>query len=136
MDSRKVVMAYVETLTGTDMDFGKVLWNELRRNKKFPANGALWLFQPESGEWHFLIATPRVDEVGPRKAYEELSDITRSIPADSSKLLKIELISPKQPFYEALRSVFGKTASVEGARLGNTQIGGRYINDAYLYEIR
>ena len=88
-------MAYVETLTGTDMDFGKVLWNELRRNKKFPANGALWLFQPESGEWHFLIATPRVDEVGPRKAYEELSDITRGIPADSSKFLKIELISPR-----------------------------------------
>jgi len=124
-----------ETLTETDMDFGKVLWHALRRNKKFPANGALWLFQPESAEWHFLIATPRVDEVGPRKAYEELSDITRRI-SDSSKLLKIELISPKQPFYQALRSVFGKTASVEGARLGNTQIGGRYINDAYLYEIR
>jgi hypothetical protein len=136
MDSRKVVMAYVETLSGTDLDFGKVLWNELRRNKRFPANGALWLFQPESGEWHFLIATPRVNEVGPRKAYEELSDITRGIPVDSSKFLKIELISPKQPFYEALRSAFGKTASVEGSRLGNTQIGGRYINDAYLYEIR
>ncbi len=74
--------------------------------------------------------------MGPRKAYEELSDITRGIPADSSKFLKIELISPKQPFYEALRSVFGKTASVEGERLGNTQIGGRYINDAYLYEVR
>jgi hypothetical protein len=83
-----------------------------------------------------LIATPRVDEVGPRKAYEELSDITRRVPADSSQLLKIELISPRQPFYQALRSVFGKTASVEGARLGNTQIDGRYISDAYLYEIR
>jgi hypothetical protein len=77
-----------------------------------------------------------VDEVGPREAYQELSDITRKISADSSKLLKIELISPRQPFYEALRSVFGNTASVEGARLGGTQIGGRYINDAYLYEIR
>ncbi len=129
-------MAYVETLAGTDMDFGKALWQALRGNKKFPARGALWLFRPESGEWHFLIATPRVDEVGPRRAYEELSDITRGIPVDSSKLLKIELISPKQPLYEALRSVFGKTASVEGARLGNTQIGGRYISDAYLYEIR
>ena len=43
-------MAYVESLTGTDMDFGKALWNKLRRNKKFPANGAFWLFQPESGE--------------------------------------------------------------------------------------
>jgi hypothetical protein len=77
-----------------------------------------------------------VDEVGPREAYQELSDITRKISADSSKLLKIELISPRQPFYEALRSVFGNTASVEGARLGGTQIGGGYINDAYLYEIR
>jgi hypothetical protein len=131
-----MVMAYVDALPGTDIDFGKVLWHTLRRSKKFPAIGALWLFQSESGEWHFLIASPRVDEIGPRKAYEELSDITRRISADSSQLLRIELISPKQPFYQALRSVFGKTASVEGARLGNTQIGGMYINDAYLYEIR
>ena len=83
-----------------------------------------------------MIATSRVDQVGPRKAYEELSDVTRRVRADSAQLLRIELISPKQPFYEALRSVFGKTASVEGARLGNTQVGGMYINDAYLYEIR
>jgi len=45
-------------------------------------------------------------------------------------------MSPRQPFYQALRSVFGKTASMEEARLGNTQIGGTYIDDAYLYEIR
>lgn len=129
-------MAYVETLTGPDVEFGKLLWHALRGNKTFPANGALWLYQSESDEWHLLIATPRVDQVGPRKAYEELSDVTRRIPADSAQLLRIELISPKQPFYAALRSVFGKTASVEGARLGNTQVGGMYINDAYLYEIR
>ncbi len=129
-------MAYLEALTGTDIDFGKVLWHRLRGNQKFPVNGALWLFQSESDEWHLLIATPRVDEIGPRKAYEELSDITRGIPADPSQLLRIELISPRQPFYQALHSVFGKTASTEGARLGNTQIGGMYINDAYLYEIR
>ncbi len=129
-------MAYVEALTGMDVDFGRVLWHALRRNTKFPAHGALWLFQPESGEWHLLIATPRVDEVGPRKAYRELTDITRRIAANSAQLLRIELISPRQPFYQALRSVFGQTASVEGARLGNTQIGGIYINDAYLYEIR
>jgi hypothetical protein len=131
-----MVMPYVEALTGTDIEFGKGLWHALRGSKKFPARGALWLFQSDSGEWHLLIATPRVDEVGPRKAYEELTDITRRIPADSTQLLRIELISPRLPFYQALRSVFGNTASVEGARLGNTQIGGMYINDAYLYEIR
>lgn len=129
-------MAYVEVLTGTDIDFGKSLWHALRGNKVFPADGALWLSQSESDAWHLLVATPRVDEIGPRKAYEELSKLTQRLPANSEQLSRIELISPRQPFYQALRSVFGKTASVEGARLGNTQIGGMYINDAYLYEIR
>jgi len=95
-----------------------------------------WLFEPESSEWNLIIATPRVDRVGPKNAYAELADITKQVPANSTQLLRIELISPKQPLYEALRSVFGQTASVEGARLGNTQVGGMYIDDAYLYEIR
>jgi hypothetical protein len=136
MDSGKMVMAYVEALTGIDIDFGKSLWHALRGNEKFPVDGALWLSQSESDAWHLLVATPRVDEIGPRKAYEELSKITRRLRVDSGQLSRVELISPRQPFYQALRSVFGKTATVEGARLGNTQIGGKYINDAYLYEIR
>jgi hypothetical protein len=136
MDQAEMVMAYAVALTGTDIEFGSTIWNSLRGNKKFPVLGILWLFQRSSDEWHLLIATPRVDEVGPRKAYEELSEITRRIPADSAQLLRIELVSPKLPFYQALRSVFGNTASVEGARLGNTQIAGIYIDDAYLYEIR
>lgn len=129
-------MAYVEALTGTDIEFGKKLWQSLRANKAFPTSGILWLFQLDSGEWHLLIATPRVDHVGPRNAYAELAEITKRIPSDSGQLLRVELISPKHPFYQALRSVFGQTASVEGARLGNTQIGGMYIDDAYLYEVR
>ncbi len=131
-----VKIMYAEALTAPDIEFGKELWGVLRGGKTFPVNGALWLFQSESSEWHLLIATQRVDEVGPRKAYEELAEVTKRIPADSAQLLRIELISPRLPFYQALRTVFGKTKSVEGARLGNTQVGGMYINDAYLYEIR
>jgi len=131
-----MVMAYVEALSGMDIDFGKSLWRALRGSTKFPVEGALWLSRSESDSWHFLIATPRVDEIGRRKAYEELSRITRQLPIDSGQFSRIELISPEEPLYQALRSVFGKTASVEGARLGNTQIEGMYINDAYLYEIR
>ncbi len=71
-----------------------------------------------------------------RRYDTELLDITRRMSAESDQLMRIELISPKQPLYQALRSVFGTTASVECARLGSTQIGGRYIDDAYLYEIR
>jgi hypothetical protein len=128
-------MPYVESLTAWDIDFGRQLWHALRHNKAFPADGVFWLLESENG-WRLLVATPRVDEVGRPKAYEELASLTRGVVPEASQTLLVELISPKTPFYQALRSVFGKTASVEGARLGNTQIGGTYIDDAYLYEIR
>jgi hypothetical protein len=128
-------MPYVDALTTWDIDFGHELWQALRENQDFPAKGVLWLLDSENG-WRLLVATPRVDEVGRRKAYEELGNLTRGVVAGASQSLLVELISPKTPLYQALRSVFGKTASVEGARLGNTQVGGMYIDDAYLYEIR
>ncbi|HMC30945.1 MAG TPA: hypothetical protein VKL99_08920 [Candidatus Angelobacter sp.] len=129
-------MKYVEALTGIDVEFGRKLWQSLGEKKTFPFQGIFWLFQMEPGIWHLFIATPRVDAVGPRNAYAELTEITKHISADSDQLFKIELISPKHPLYQALRSVFGQTASVAGTRLGNTQIGGIYIDEAYLYEIR
>lgn len=129
-------MAYVEALTAPDIEFGRALWKSLRATAKFPIDGILWLFEPESGEWNLLIATPRVDQVGPKNAYAELATVTKQIPADDTQLLKIELISPKNVLYQALRSVFGQAATVEGARLGSTQVGGMYIDDAYLYEVR
>jgi hypothetical protein len=130
-----MVMPYAPALTTWDIDFGHQLWQALRQNSAFPTNGVFWLSDTENG-WRLLVATPRVDEVGRRKAYEELGTLTRGVIPGASQSLLVELISPKTPFYQALRSVFGKTASVEGARLGNTQIGGMFIDDAYLYEIR
>lgn len=128
-------MPYVDALTTWDIDFGRKLWQALRNNKVFPAQGLFWLLESEDG-WRLLVATVKVDEVGRRKAYEDLASITRGVIADGNQSLKIELISPRVPLYRELRSIFGSTASVEGARLGNTQVGGIYIEDAYLYEIR
>lgn len=128
-------MPYVDALTTWDIDFGKRLWQVLRQNRFFPVQGVFWLLDSENG-WRLIVASPKVDEVGRRKAYEELGNITRGAVPGASQSLLVELISPNLPLYRALRSVFGKTASVEGARLGNTQVDGMYIEDAYLYEIR
>lgn len=129
-------MSYVETLYEADLEFGRQLWQALRDNPKFPTSGMFWLLEPDATEWRLVIASPRVDVVGPRDAYRELAEATDSVPEDSDQLLKIELISPKHPMYQALRSVFAKTASVEGARLGGTMVAGKYIEGAYLYEVR
>ena len=129
-------MSDVETLDGVDIEFGRKMWQSLRDNKDFPIQGIFWLLEPNIGGWHLVIASPKVDTLGPRDAYIELSPVMRGITADSSQRIKIELISPKHPLFQALRSVFAQTASVEGARLRNTMVGGRFIDEAYLYEIR
>jgi hypothetical protein len=137
MDTAEMVMGrYVDALTEADIEFGKMLRESLRSNPAFPVNGMLWLSQSDSGPWHLVIATPKIDAVGPKNAYAELADVARSSALDTSQLFRVELISPRDPLYQALRSVFGQTGSVDGVRLGNTQIGGMYIEDAYLYEIR
>jgi len=127
---------YIETLTGADVEFGKRLWDVLRENKDFPTAGMFWLFEPGASQWHLMIASPIVDELGPRDSYRALSEVSRQVPADSAQLLKLELISPRHPLYEALRAVFAKTKSVEGSRLGGSQVQGMYVEDAYLYGVR
>jgi hypothetical protein len=136
MDPEEVVVPYIETLSGADVEFGKRLWDELRENKTFPTTGMFWLFEPGASEWHLMIASPVVDKLGPRDAYRALSQVSGHVPADSAQLLKVELISPRHPLYEALRAVFAKTKSVEGARLGGSQVQGMYVEDAYLYGVR
>jgi hypothetical protein len=69
-------MPYVDALTNWDIDFGKELWQALRQNRVFPAEGVFWLLDSENG-WRLIVATPRVDDVGRRKAYEELGNVTR-----------------------------------------------------------
>jgi hypothetical protein len=136
MDTAEVVVAYYKTLTDADVEFGRRLWHQLRANRKFPISGMLWLFEPEAVDWHLVIASPVVDKLGPRDAYRKLAEVGRLDPAVSGQLLRIELVGTTHPLYQALRSVFAQTASVEGARLGGSQVGGMYIEDAYLYGVR
>ncbi|MGD1105072.1 MAG: hypothetical protein ABSA59_23750 [Terriglobia bacterium] len=129
-------MSDVETLDGVDIEFGRKMWQSLRDNKDFPIQGIFWLLEPNIGGWHLVIASPKVDTLGPRDAYIELSPVMRGITADSSQRIKIELISPTHPLFQALRSILGLNDSVEGKRLNNTMVGGMFIDEAYLYEVR
>jgi hypothetical protein len=136
MDPPEVVMSYVETLDGLDIEFGRKLWQRLRNSEDFPIEGAFWLLEPEAGAWLLVIASPKVDILGPRDTYRELAALTDDIPENSRQLFKIKLISPKDPLFQAPRSIFAQTASVEGKRMSNTMVGGMFIDEAYLYEIR
>jgi hypothetical protein len=134
MDTAEVVVTYTKTaLSDADIEFGRKLWHELSANPQFPVMGVLWLLE---SEWHLVIASEMVDKLGARDAYRKLAEVALLAPAESSKLSRIDLIGTKHPLYQGLKSVFGQAASVEGARLGGSQVGGVYIEDAYLYGVR
>jgi hypothetical protein len=134
MDTAEVVVTYTKTaLSDEDIEFGRRLWHELSASPQFPVKGVLWLLE---GEWHLVIASEVVDKIGARDAYRKLAEVVTLEPAESFKLSRINLIGTRHPLYQGLKSVFAKTASVEGARLGGSQVGGVYVEDAYLYGVR
>ena len=124
------------TLVGFDLEAGRELLRRLDQTE-FKVVAALWLYLPEFGEWRLWIASPVVDEEGIEGAYRRIQAIllknSKRIPID---LAQITAVSPKDPFIRGLRRAFGKTASVEGMRLGGQPIGDRFIVEAYVYRIR
>lgn len=127
---------YVDYLTEEDKTFGRNVWETLRHQTGFPAVGSLWLYEPDSGSWNLVIASPRVDEIGARDAYRELAVVIQNVPSKGNQFLKLRLVGLHDPTYTALRSVFGSTASVDGALLGDTMVNGVFVEGAYLYEVR
>jgi hypothetical protein len=123
-------------LTDEDVEFGKKLWHQLgTKDSPFPVKGMFWLLK---GDWHLVIASERVDKMGPRDAYRELDKTVHPGREESSKLSKIEMISPRSPLYEAFRNLWAHTPQerVEGRRLASSQVAGMYIEDVYFYGVR
>ena len=83
-----------------------------------------------------MIASEIVDKIGARDAYRKLADVVPYATEESYLFAKIDLIGTKHPLYQGLSSVFKQTASVEGTRLGGSQVGGVYVEDAYLFGVR
>lgn len=122
-------------LTAEDIDFGKKLWLTLRNDSsRFPVKGMFWLLE---GEWHLVVASDVVDEIGQREAYRKLDASVPFNPGDASQMLRIDLTSPKSPLYQAFRQLWLHTPEerVEGRRLASSQVGGMYIEDVYFYGV-
>jgi hypothetical protein len=125
-------------LVGPDAQLGEEVLQTLDA-AGFPPSVALWLYEEEEGslrgEWTLLLASPVYDKAGPREAFHQLVEALRGSGRTLGSL-PIRLEGHKHPLIKALRKLFGKTASVEGMRLGGHSIGGVWVADAYVYRIR
>ena len=123
-------------LVGPDVAWGSDVIQTLDQSN-FPITVALWLLRKERHEdWELVIATPLYDKLGAQKAYLRLIEVlAREGPVALSDV-PIRLESNARPFIKALRKTFGKTAAVEGMRLGLQSVGGAWVDDAYVYRIK
>lgn len=94
---------------------------------------AFWAYVPQVNEWQLFIATPLVDAKGNRAAYDQVLRALQNAGINGDlPWRRIFLRSPKDNVLKSLEKR-SKAAPDEVFRVVNNEIGGRFVEDAYLY---
>lgn len=118
-------------LTSEMLQAGEDLLRELDRHK-FPARTALWLYKEESDRWHLVIATPHLRSMGPLKNYKSVQKVMSKIETPL-KLRYVALVDTRDRLIKGLAT--RRRSAVSGVRLSHAYVGGRFIEDAYIYRV-
>jgi len=120
------------TLVSLDIEAGSRVVSVLE-NAGLPIKVALWMATPEYEEGRLVLASSRLDQTAPLRAYEQVAEILQGEFSYSPPAILI--LRMKDPFIQQLRQIFGKTRSVNGMRIGGQMIGNRFISEGYVYKI-
>jgi hypothetical protein len=103
---------------------------------KVKVSVALFAALSEYGDWRMVLAARAFDELRLRKAYGLIFESLTPAGIGVEQTPTILILPMNDPFIRELRKTYAKTKSVEGIRLGGQLIGGRFVEDAYVYRIR
>jgi len=119
-------------LVDRDLDIGRRVLAGLAKGR-VPVSVAFWAYVPQISEWQLYIATPLVDSIGPKPAYAKALSALHDAGLDPElPWRRIFLHSPRDPVLKSLEKQ-AKSHSEETFRILNAPIGGRFIEDAYVY---
>jgi len=119
-------------LVDRDLDIGRRILAGLAR-ARIPVNVAFWAYVPQISEWQLYIATPLVDSIGPKSAYAKVLTALHDAGMDPElPWRRIFLRSPRDTILKSLEKQ-AKSHPEENFRILNAPIGGRFIEDAYVY---
>lgn len=124
-----------EVLVDKQIEAGRVLTERLDKGG-FPVTASFWLFDSDTNDWRLTIALEAVDRigVGARKVYGRIQDIL-SEDADLGRVLDLQdihLAGPMDNLIRDFRKLRQRKLGV--VRLKRTVVGGRYVEDAYVYK--
>jgi hypothetical protein len=116
-----------------DIDTGRKLVEALD-SARFPVSAALWLYTTEWDEWRLLIASPVVDEKGPKKSYAKIRATLSKLPATIS-IKNVSAVSPKEKLIQLLTKAVYTGPGIAGIRFTRNAVNGEFIEDAYIYRL-
>ncbi|MEA1869608.1 MAG: hypothetical protein U9N09_05630 [Euryarchaeota archaeon] len=122
-------------LVERDIQEGKDIVEALDKTE-FKVDASLWFYSSDSDEWRLLIASPFVEDNGPRKSYGFIrSVLTRPSPPSEISLKNISVLSPKHHLIKLLKAAIRTGPDIAGIRFTRNVINNTLIEDAYIYRI-
>lgn len=105
--------------------------------RNWPVSASFWFYFPETSQWRLILASPRVSEAGPKKAYEDVLDAMNQIAPDAPKisLSDVAVTDTSSRLVELLSKVLGTGEGISGIRFAQNVINGQLIEDAYIYRL-
>jgi hypothetical protein len=121
-------------MVSVDVSAGAEILDILDR-AKVKVDVVLWTFLSEYEDWRLVVSARQFDSPDPRDGYRLLHELLAAAGMTPRKTPPVVILPTTDPFIRELRRIFGKTKSVHGMRLGGQMIGGRFVEDAYVYRI-
>jgi hypothetical protein len=119
------------TLVDHYLEEGKSLVEALDA-ANIPVRAAFWFYDVDAEFWYLIIATPLVDDLGPRGTYTLLQTKLQEVNS-SLTLWDIKVMSPDASLIQLLRAAINTGAAIAGIPFSRSAINGVYIEDAYIY---
>jgi hypothetical protein len=120
------------TLVDQDTEHGRRLIEALDQTG-FPVVAAFWSFFPEGDLYRLVIASPVVDEKGPREAYTKIQKVLHDLKLSDLALEDITVLSPYDPLVIDVRLSQATDGAPYLARTHMVRVGTGPPYPAYVY---
>jgi hypothetical protein len=99
----------------------------------FPVVAAFWSFFPDGDLYRLVIASPVIDDKGPREAYTKIQEVLHQLNLPDLTLDNITVLSPYDPLVIDVRLSQATDGAPYFARAHLVRVGSGPPNHAYLY---
>jgi hypothetical protein len=122
-----------QMLTPDMIKEGKALLQELDR-QKLGITAAFWFYLESSDVWTLIIASPKVEQEGPKSIYGRIQTVLTN--GATLTLRDISVVPSDDPVVKLLgAAIKTRPDEVGDIRFSRNTINGHFVEDAYIYRL-